>query len=139
MMPRTRNPYLAELREQLVALVRSGRSVEDLALRLCDHSRRPFRSPLRTTKEMEAAAVSVRRWHPVWGGRKNRAVLLRQVEEIPDRLRERTGIAKGQTPKATSWLSRPKSASGISACRRRIHTDRPCNICRFGPASKYRA
>ena len=30
-MPRTRNPYPAEFREQIVALARSGRSGEDLA------------------------------------------------------------------------------------------------------------
>ena len=30
-MPRTRNPYPAELREQMVALVRTGRSVDSLA------------------------------------------------------------------------------------------------------------
>ncbi|MEO1397994.1 MAG: transposase [Pseudomonadota bacterium] len=30
-MPRTRNPYLTEFREQLVALARTGRSVESLA------------------------------------------------------------------------------------------------------------
>ena len=30
-MPRTRNPYPAEFRDQLVALVRTGRSVESLA------------------------------------------------------------------------------------------------------------
>ena len=30
-MPRTRNPYPAEFREQMVALARAGRSVEDLA------------------------------------------------------------------------------------------------------------
>ncbi len=30
-MPRTRNPYPAEFREQLIALARSGRSVESLA------------------------------------------------------------------------------------------------------------
>jgi transposase len=30
-MPRTRNPYPAEFRDQLVALARSGRSVESLA------------------------------------------------------------------------------------------------------------
>ena len=30
-MPRTRNPYPAEFREQVVALVRTGRSVESLA------------------------------------------------------------------------------------------------------------
>ena len=30
-MPRTRNPYPAEFRDQIVALARTGRSVEDLA------------------------------------------------------------------------------------------------------------
>ncbi|MEM7236888.1 MAG: transposase, partial [Pseudomonadota bacterium] len=30
-MPRTRNPYPTEFREQLVALARPGRSVESLA------------------------------------------------------------------------------------------------------------
>jgi transposase-like protein len=30
-MPRTRNPYPAEFREQIVALARIGRGVEDLA------------------------------------------------------------------------------------------------------------
>jgi transposase len=30
-MPRTRNPYPAEFREQVVALAHTGRSVEDLA------------------------------------------------------------------------------------------------------------
>jgi len=30
-MPRTRNPYPAEFREQIVALARAGRSVEDLS------------------------------------------------------------------------------------------------------------
>jgi len=30
-MPRTRNPYPAEFREQMVALVRTGRSVDSLA------------------------------------------------------------------------------------------------------------
>ncbi len=30
-MPRTRNPYPAEFREQIVALARTGRSVEELA------------------------------------------------------------------------------------------------------------
>ena len=30
-MPRTRNPYPAEFREQIVALARAGRSVEELA------------------------------------------------------------------------------------------------------------
>ncbi len=30
-MPRTRNPYPAEFREQIIALARTGRRVEDLA------------------------------------------------------------------------------------------------------------
>jgi transposase len=30
-MPRTRNPYPAEFREQIIALARNGRSIESLA------------------------------------------------------------------------------------------------------------
>ncbi len=43
-MPRTRNPYPAEFREQIVALARTGRSVEDLA------------------REFEPCAATIRGW-----------------------------------------------------------------------------
>ncbi len=43
-MPRTRNPYPSELREQIVALAHTGRSVEDLA------------------KEFEPCAATIHGW-----------------------------------------------------------------------------
>ena len=43
-MPRTRNPYPAEFREQIVALARAGRSVESLA------------------REFEPCAVTIHDW-----------------------------------------------------------------------------
>jgi transposase-like protein len=37
---------------------------------LADHSRRPHTSPGRTSADMEARIVELRRQHPAWGGRK---------------------------------------------------------------------
>ena len=45
-MPNTRKPYPAEFREQLVALVRAGRTPEDLA------------------REFEPTAQSISNWWP---------------------------------------------------------------------------
>lgn len=42
---------------------------------LLDRSRRPRSSPRRSSPELEAAVVSIRLEHPVWGGRKIRRVL----------------------------------------------------------------
>jgi transposase-like protein len=50
---------------------------------LVDHPRRPRRSPGRTPPEVEAAVLCVRDEHPRWGGRKIRAVLLRDGVEAP--------------------------------------------------------
>ncbi len=43
---------------------------------LSDRSRRPRRSPERTSEAMEERVLAVRTQHPVWGGRKIRRVLL---------------------------------------------------------------
>lgn len=45
---------------------------------LADRSRKPHRSPGRTSAEMEELVCGVRRAHPAWGGRKIRAFLSRQ-------------------------------------------------------------
>jgi len=45
---------------------------------LIDQSRRPASSPARTGPHMETLVCEVRHDHPVWGGRKIRAFLLRQ-------------------------------------------------------------
>lgn len=53
---------------------------------LGDRSRAPHRSPGRTPPEVEAAVLRIRDAHPAWGGRKIRAVLLREpdiAERVP--------------------------------------------------------
>lgn len=50
---------------------------------LTDRSRKPQRSPNRTTPETEELVCGVRRAHPAWGGRKIRGFLLRQGHEVP--------------------------------------------------------
>jgi transposase InsO family protein len=50
---------------------------------LADHSRRPHTSPAKTTQETEAQVLRVRAAHPCWGGRKIRAVLLRERGDAP--------------------------------------------------------
>lgn len=50
---------------------------------LVERSRRPRRSPWRTSDEMEAAVLTVRRENPAWGGRKIAASLRRQGLEAP--------------------------------------------------------
>jgi len=51
---------------------------ESEAVGLEDHSKKPLTSPLRTSEEIEELVVATRREHPVWGGRKLRAYLLRE-------------------------------------------------------------
>jgi transposase InsO family protein len=48
---------------------------------LQDRSRRPNRSPRRTSAKMETRVMMVREAHPSWGGRKIRAFLLRKGEK----------------------------------------------------------
>ena len=48
-----------------------------------DRSRRPLRSPRRTSAEIEAEVLAVRAAHPAWGGRKIAAVLKRRGLPTP--------------------------------------------------------
>jgi transposase InsO family protein len=51
---------------------------------LADRSRRPRRSPKRSSVKTEEAVLAVRNEHPVWGGRKIRGVLKRRgIEHLP--------------------------------------------------------
>lgn len=50
-------------------------------LPLCDQSRRPNRQPSKTADEVESMIVEMRLLHPVWGGKKIRAVLEAAGEE----------------------------------------------------------
>lgn len=78
---------------------------------LVDRSRRPVRSPSRTSPAVEELVCSLRRSFPAWGGRKIRWSLLRQgVEGVPaastitDILR-RNGLIGDPTPRtARSWI-----------------------------------
>ena len=75
-----------------------------------DRSRRPHRSPTRTAPALERAVLAVRAAHPVWGGRKIRAVLLaRGHPTLPSpstmtAILQRHGqIAPEAAPKHTAW------------------------------------
>jgi len=102
-------PWAGSVMEQRLAfvlLVRSGVSISEACRRfsvsrptgykwlarfelegadgLVDRSRRPVRSPGRTSREVEELVVGVRERFPAWGGRKIRAFLLRQGHvEVP--------------------------------------------------------
>ena len=87
-MPRTRDPYPAEFREQIVALARTGRSVEDLA------------------REFEPCAATIHGWVKQAdrdGGRRSDCLTSEEQEELR-RLRrenrqlrqERDILAKGE-------------------------------------------
>jgi len=77
---------------------------------LTDRSRRPHRSPTRTAPALERAVLAVRAAHPVWGGRKIRAVLLaRGHPTLPSpstmtAILQRHGqIAPEAAPQHTAW------------------------------------
>jgi len=91
---------VADQREQFVLAVKAGLSMSEACRRyrisrptghkwlnrfeseglegLADRSRRPDRSPGRTTAEIEQLVCDTRRRFPAWGGRKLRAFLIRQ-------------------------------------------------------------
>ena len=95
--PKTGYKWLARYRRQ-------GRTA------LTDRSRRPAHSPTRTPPALEQAVLAVRAAHPVWGGRKIRAVLLaRGHPTLPSpstmtAILQRHGqIAPEAAPKHTAW------------------------------------
>ena len=95
--PKTGYKWLARYRRQ-------GRTA------LTDRSRRPHRSPTRTAPALERAVLAVRAAHPVWGGRKIRAVLLaRGHPTLPSpstmtAILQRHGqIAPEAAPQHTAW------------------------------------
>jgi transposase InsO family protein len=61
---------------------------------LADQSRRPDKSPSRTTDEIERMVMVVRGEHPCWGGRKIRQVLLNEGLEAPPAASTITGIIR---------------------------------------------
>lgn len=91
-MPRTRTPYPAELREQIVALARTGRSVEDLA------------------REFEPCAATIHGWIKQAdrdGGRRADGVTSEERDEL-HRLRcenRQLRLERDILAKAAAWLA----------------------------------
>ena len=77
--------------------------------RLRDRSRRPANSPSRTSGEIEAAVLQVRREHPAWGGRKIAHVLgrdcgLQIAPSTVTHVLHRHGLISGEaSAAATPW------------------------------------
>jgi transposase len=103
-MPRTRPPYPPEFREQLVALVRAGRTPEELA------------------REFEPSAQTIRTWADqaaADGGERPGALTAAEREELA-RLRKEVRQLKVERDilgKAAAWFARetgtiPSSSSG---------------------------
>ena len=84
-MPRTRNPYPTEFREQLVALARAGRSVESLA------------------REYEPCAATIHDWVKQAGtndGARDDRLTSTEMEELRQLRQERDILSK-----AAAWFA----------------------------------
>ena len=99
-MPRTRNPYPAEFRDQIVSLARVGRSVEDLA------------------REFEPCAATIHGWVKQAdrdGGRRTDGLTseereeLRRLRRANRRLRQESDILS----KAAAWFAQ----NDVMSCR----------------------
>lgn len=96
-MPKSRPPYPAEFREQLVELVRAGRSPEDLA------------------KEFEPSAQSIRTWvkqAEIDGGRRTDGATTAEQEELRRLRREnkQLRVEREILSKAAAWFARETDA-----------------------------
>ena len=92
-MPRSRPPYPPEFREQMVALVRSGRTPEELA------------------KEFEPSAQSIRNWVKQAGldeGRRTDGLSSGEREELRRLRREvrQLKVEREILKKAAAWFAR---------------------------------
>ena len=100
-MPRTRNPYPAEFREQMVALARSGRSVEDLA------------------REFEPCAATIHGWLKQAdrdAGRRADGVSSEEREELRRLRRENRQLRQERDilAKAAAWFAQSDAMSSRS-------------------------
>lgn len=92
-MPRTRKPYPAEFREQLIALVRAGRTPEELA------------------KEFEPSAQTIRNWvgqDATDRGERPGELTTAERQELTELRREnrRLKIEREILAKAAAWFAR---------------------------------
>ena len=100
-MPRTRNPYPAEFREQIVALARAGRSVEDLA------------------REFEPCAATIHGWLKQAdrdGGHRADGVTSEEREELRRLRRENRQLRQERDilAKAAAWFAQSDAMSSRS-------------------------
>lgn len=100
-MPRTRNPYPAEFREQIVALARSGRSVEELA------------------REFEPCAATIHGWVKQAGrdgGGRSDGLTSEEQEELRRLRRENRQLRQERDilAKAAAWFAQSDAMSSRS-------------------------
>ena len=101
-MPRTRTPYPADFRDQIVALARSGRSVESLA------------------KEFEPCAATIAGWvrqAGLDGGARSDGLTTSEREEL-QRLRKENRqlrVERDILSKAAAWFARNDVMSSRSS------------------------
>jgi transposase len=100
-MPRTRNPYPADFREQIVALARSGRSVEELA------------------REFEPCAATIHGWIKQAdrdGGRRTDDVSSEERDELRRLRRENRELRQERDilAKAAAWFAQSDAMSSRS-------------------------
>ncbi len=102
MLPRTRNPYAAEFREQIVVLARAGRSVEDLA------------------REFEPCAATIHGWIKQAdrdGGRRADGVTSEERDELGRLRRENRQLRQERDilAKAAAWFAQSDVTSSRSS------------------------
>ena len=100
-MPRTRNPYPAEFREQIVALAHTERSVEDLA------------------REFEPCAATIHGWIKQGdrdGGRRIDGLTSQERDELRRLRKENRQLRQERDilAKAAAWFARSNAMSSRS-------------------------
>jgi transposase len=101
-MPRTRNPYPAEFREQIVALAQTGRSAEDLA------------------REFEPCAATIHGWLKQAerdGGRRHDGLTSEERDELRRLRRENRQLRQERDilAKAAAWFAQSDVTSSRSS------------------------
>ena len=101
-MPRTRNPYPTEFREQIVALARSGRSVEELA------------------REFEPCVATIHAWIKQAerdGGGRSDGLTSEEREELRRLRRENRQLRQERDilAKAAAWFAQSDATSSRSS------------------------
>ena len=101
-MPRTRNPYPPEFREQIIALARTGRSVEDLA------------------REFEPCAATIHGWIKQADrdvGRRSDGVTSEERDELHRLRRENRQLRQERDilAKAAAWFAQSDVTSSRSS------------------------